>query len=113
MAMIVPDSIDVTAHPSVALEMIVSYYGEDMIVDWLERRLAIRTPPATIEVGDTVRVLPRKPGDGEKEPCYIDCMTEFEGGCLEVIDKSSLGWFVLEGMPRHKWHPDWLEKVDG
>ena len=103
------------AQATAYLHTVASQHGEAFIVEWLEQRLGKPGVPRNmgpIEVGDTVRVLPRKPGQG---PGYTDYMEQYAGGFFLVKNtttgrQGSLA--VLAGMPGFHWHPDWLEKVE-
>jgi len=106
-------------HARSVLDSITREYGEAFVVEWLEQRLGggdvpKNKPDEPLKVGDTVRVLPRKPGQERQHAHYSNEMREHENNCYLVSAEgpSWCGHLVLSGMPTYEWHPDWLEKVE-
>ena len=63
------------------------------------------------KLGDRVRVLPRKDGQREQKPFYLDRMRQFENRLFNVEKIHYNGEISLCGLSYYRWNPEWLELV--
>lgn len=62
------------------------------------------------KVGDKVKILPRKYGQKNQSPPYVDSMTKFVGKILTISTIIYPNNYYLECNPYY-WREDWLQKV--
>lgn len=97
------------------LKDIADTYGEAFVVEWLEQRLDVpkNTAPGPLKAGDTVRILPRQPGQRREAPGYTDEMQErFADTQALVYRVGGRGRLITLSGSTFTWLPHWLEKVE-